>query len=93
MPKEMVNHYDILHAGNVANFLVCNNDHADRAKIPLGSDKFMPLPSLKFFNKDILSSRGCLLDSYISSSDLYHMQRKEPHVLQNFMIPFLTTKL
>ena len=38
----MVNHYDVLHTGNVANFLVSNNDCADWAKIPLGSEKFLP---------------------------------------------------
>ena len=47
----MGNRYDVI-ASNAANFLVVNDDRADRAKGPLGSGKLLPLPFLKFFNKD-----------------------------------------
>ena len=41
---------------NAANFLVGNDDDADCANGPLGSDK-LQLPFLKYFHKDILSLR------------------------------------
>ena len=49
-------------------------------KGPLGWGKLLPLPFLKFFYEDTLSSRDCCLDSFVNSSHPYHMQLKEPCV-------------
>ena len=64
----------------MANFLVVNNDGADRAEGPLGSGKFLSLPFLKLFNKDMASSRDCRLDTFVNSPNPYHVQCKEPRV-------------
>ena len=63
----------------------------------MGLGKLLSLPFSKFFNKDVLSSRDYRHDSFVDFTDLYHVQRKEPHWLLNcvskyFVMSFPTRK-